>query len=50
MGKWQRLRDTYQKAIALKPDTRRQLQQPRNDLAKLGKVDKHRALSKVTVT
>lgn len=39
MGKWQDAADTYQKAIALKPDTAANYNNLGNDLAKLGKVD-----------
>jgi tetratricopeptide (TPR) repeat protein len=39
MGKWQEAADTYQKAIALKPDTPANYNNLGNDLAKLGKVD-----------
>jgi tetratricopeptide (TPR) repeat protein len=39
MGKWQEAADTYQKAIALKPDTAANYNNLGNDLAKLGKVD-----------
>ncbi len=43
MGKWQEAADTYQKAIALKPDTAANYNNLGNDLAKLGKVDEARA-------
>ncbi len=43
MGKWQEAADTYQKAIALKPDTAANYNNLGNDLAKLGKVDDARA-------
>jgi tetratricopeptide (TPR) repeat protein len=43
MGKWQDAADTYQKAIALKPDTAANYNNLGNDLAKLGKVDDARA-------
>jgi tetratricopeptide (TPR) repeat protein len=43
MGKWQEASDTYQKAIALKPDTAANYNNLGNDLAKLGKVDDARA-------
>ena len=39
MAKWQEAADTYQKAIALKPDTAANYNNLGNDLAKLGKVD-----------
>jgi Flp pilus assembly protein TadD len=39
MGKWQEAADTYQKAIALKPETAANYNNLGNDLAKLGKVD-----------
>jgi tetratricopeptide (TPR) repeat protein len=39
MSKWQEAADTYQKAIALKPDTAANYNNLGNDLAKLGKVD-----------
>jgi tetratricopeptide (TPR) repeat protein len=39
MSKWQDAADTYQKAIALKPDTAANYNNLGNDLAKLGKVD-----------
>jgi len=39
MSKWQEAADTYQKAIALKPDTAANYNTLGNDLAKLGKVD-----------
>ena len=39
MGKWQDASDTYQKAIALKPDVAANYNNLGNDLAKLGKVD-----------
>jgi tetratricopeptide (TPR) repeat protein len=39
MNKWQEAADTYQKAIALKPDTAANYNNLGNDLAKLGKVD-----------
>ena len=39
MGKWQEAADTYQKAIALKPDVAANYNNLGNDLAKLGKVD-----------
>jgi tetratricopeptide (TPR) repeat protein len=39
MGKWQEASDTYQKAIALKPDVAANYNNLGNDLAKLGKVD-----------
>jgi tetratricopeptide (TPR) repeat protein len=39
MNKWQDAADTYQKAIALKPDTAANYNNLGNDLAKLGKVD-----------
>jgi len=42
MGKWQEAADTYQKAIALKPDTAANYNNLGNDLAKLGKVDEAR--------
>jgi tetratricopeptide (TPR) repeat protein len=43
MGKWQDAADTYQKAIALKPDTAANYNNLGNDLAKLGNVDEARA-------
>jgi tetratricopeptide (TPR) repeat protein len=43
MNKWQEAADTYQKAIALKPDTAANYNNLGNDLAKLGKVDDARA-------
>jgi tetratricopeptide (TPR) repeat protein len=43
MGKWQEAADTYQKAIALKPDAAPNYNNLGNDLAKLGKVDEARA-------
>jgi len=43
MSKWQDAADTYQKAIALKPDTAANYNNLGNDLAKLGKVDDARA-------
>jgi len=43
MGKWQEAADTYQKAIALKPDAAANYNNLGNDLAKLGKVDEARA-------
>jgi tetratricopeptide (TPR) repeat protein len=43
MAKWQEASDTYQKAIALKPDTAANYNNLGNDLAKLGKVDDARA-------
>jgi tetratricopeptide (TPR) repeat protein len=43
MGKWQEAADTYQKAIALKPDVAANYNNLGNDLAKLGKVDDARA-------
>jgi tetratricopeptide (TPR) repeat protein len=43
MGKWQEAADTYQKAIALKPDTAANYNNLGNDLAKVGKVDDARA-------
>jgi len=43
MGKWQEAADTYQKAIALKPDAAANYNNLGNDLAKLGKVDDARA-------
>jgi len=43
MGKWQEASDTYQKAIALKPDVAANYNNLGNDLAKLGKVDDARA-------
>src|SRR6202140_4851895 len=43
MGKWQEAADTYQKAIALNPDTAANYNNLGNDLAKLGKVDDARA-------
>ena len=42
MGKWQDAADTYQKSIALKPDTAANYNNLGNDLAKLGKVDEAR--------
>jgi tetratricopeptide (TPR) repeat protein len=42
MSKWQEAADTYQKAIALKPDTAANYNNLGNDLAKLGKVDEAR--------
>jgi len=39
MSKWQEAADTYQKAIALKPDAAANYNNLGNDLAKLGKVD-----------
>ena len=39
MAKWQEAADTYQKAIALKPDAAANYNNLGNDLAKLGKVD-----------
>ena len=42
MGKWQDAADTYQKAIALKPDAAANYNNLGNDLAKLGKVDEAR--------
>jgi len=42
MGKWQEAADTYQKAIALKPDAAANYNNLGNDLAKLGKVDEAR--------
>ena len=41
--KWQEAADTYQKAIALKPDAAANYNNLGNDLAKLGKVDDARA-------
>jgi tetratricopeptide (TPR) repeat protein len=43
MNKWQEAADTYQKSIALKPDTAANYNNLGNDLAKLGKVDDARA-------
>jgi tetratricopeptide (TPR) repeat protein len=43
MSKWQDAADTYQKAIALKPDAAPNYNNLGNDLAKLGKVDDARA-------
>jgi tetratricopeptide (TPR) repeat protein len=43
MSKWQEAADTYQKAIALKPDTAANYNNLGNDLAKLRKVDDARA-------
>ena len=43
MSKWQEAADTYQKAIALKPDAAANYNNLGNDLAKLGKVDDARA-------
>jgi tetratricopeptide (TPR) repeat protein len=43
MSKWQEAADTYQKAIAIKPDTAANYNNLGNDLAKLGKVDEARA-------
>ena len=43
MGKWQEAADTYQNAIALKPDVAANYNNLGNDLAKLGKVDDARA-------
>src|SRR3984957_890520 len=43
MSKWQEAADTYQKAIALKPDTAANYNNLGNDLAKLSKVDDARA-------
>jgi tetratricopeptide (TPR) repeat protein len=43
MSKWQEASDTYQKAIALKPDAAANYNNLGNDLAKLGKVDDARA-------
>jgi tetratricopeptide (TPR) repeat protein len=43
MSKWQDAADTYQKAIALKPDAAANYNNLGNDLAKLGKVDDARA-------
>ena len=43
MSKWQEAADTYQKAIALKPDVAANYNNLGNDLAKLGKVDDARA-------
>jgi tetratricopeptide (TPR) repeat protein len=43
MNKWQEAADTYQKAIALKPDAAANYNNLGNDLAKLGKVDDARA-------
>lgn len=43
MSKWQEAADTYQKSIALKPDTAANYNNLGNDLAKLGKVDDARA-------
>ena len=43
MSKWQEASDTYQKAIALKPDAAANYNNLGNDLAKLGKVDEARA-------
>ena len=43
MSKWQEAADTYQKAIALKPDVASNYNNLGNDLAKLGKVDDARA-------
>ncbi len=43
MGQWQEAADTYQKAIALKPDVAANYNNLGNDLAKLGKVDDARA-------
>jgi tetratricopeptide (TPR) repeat protein len=43
MGKWQEAADTYQKAIALKPDAAANYNNLGNDLAKVGKVDDARA-------
>jgi tetratricopeptide (TPR) repeat protein len=43
MGKWQEAADTYQKAIALKPEVAANYNNLGNDLAKLGKVDEARA-------
>lgn len=42
MAKWQEAADTYQKAIALKPDAAANYNNLGNDLAKLGKVDEAR--------
>jgi tetratricopeptide (TPR) repeat protein len=42
MGKWQEAADTYQKAIALKPDVAANYNNLGNDLAKSGKVDEAR--------
>ncbi len=42
MAKWQEASDTYQKAIALKPDAAANYNNLGNDLAKLGKVDEAR--------
>jgi tetratricopeptide (TPR) repeat protein len=42
-GDWQNAADTYQKAIALKPDSAPNYNNLGNDLAKLGKVDDARA-------
>jgi tetratricopeptide (TPR) repeat protein len=43
MGKWPEAADTYQKAIAVKPDTAANYNNLGNDLAKEGKVDEARA-------
>jgi tetratricopeptide (TPR) repeat protein len=43
MSKWQEAADTYQKSIALKPDTAANYNNLGNDLAKVGKVDDARA-------
>ena len=43
MGKWPEAADTYQKAIALKPDVAANYNNLGNDLAKEGKVDEARA-------
>jgi tetratricopeptide (TPR) repeat protein len=43
MSDWQNAADTYQKAIALKPDAAANYNNLGNDLAKLGKVDDARA-------
>jgi tetratricopeptide (TPR) repeat protein len=43
MNKWQEAADTYQKAIALKPDVAANYNNLGNDLAKSGKVDEARA-------
>jgi tetratricopeptide (TPR) repeat protein len=43
MGNWQQAADSYQKAIALKPDAAANYNNLGNDLAKLGKIDDARA-------
>ena len=43
MSKWQEAADTYQKSIALKPETAANYNNLGNDLAKIGKVDDARA-------